>query len=127
PGGRAPAAGEIFTNKPLAGTLEEIATTGGKSFYEGRLAEAMTRSSAACGGALTMADLAEHRVEWCGTLAQEIAGLTVHEIPPNSQGIATLIALGILARLGVDRHPPDSPDAIHLQIEAMKLGLADAE
>jgi gamma-glutamyltranspeptidase / glutathione hydrolase len=76
---------------------------------------------------LSMADLAEHRIEWCGTLAQEIGGLTVHEIPPNSQGIATLIALGILARLGVERHTPDSPDALHLQIEAMKLGLADAE
>jgi gamma-glutamyltranspeptidase / glutathione hydrolase len=127
PGGRAPGAGEIFTNTPLAATLEEIARSDAKSFYEGRLAEEMTRFSAACGGALTMADLAEHRVDWCGTLSQEIAGLTVHEIPPNSQGIATLIALGILARLGVDRHPPDSPDAIHLQIEAMKLGLADAE
>ena len=127
PGGRAPGAGEIFTNQPLAATLEEIARSEGKSFYEGRLAEEMTRFSSACGGALTMADLAEHRVEWCGTLSQEIAGLTVHEIPPNSQGIATLIGLGILARLGVDRYPPDSPDAIHLQIEAMKLGLADAE
>jgi gamma-glutamyltranspeptidase / glutathione hydrolase len=127
PGGRAPHAGEFFSNKPLAATLEEIADSGGKSFYEGRLAEAMTRHAASCGGALTLDDLAAHRVEWCGTLAQEIAGLAVHEIPPNSQGIATLIALGILAHLGVERFAPDSPDALHLQIEAMKLGLADAE
>ena len=126
PGGRAPRAGEVFINRPLAATLEEIARTDGKSFYEGRLAEAMTQHALAHGGALTMADLAAHRVEWCGTLAQEIAGLSVYEIPPNSQGIATLIALGILGHCGSERHPPDSPDALHMQIEAMKLALADA-
>ncbi|HZT51175.1 MAG TPA: gamma-glutamyltransferase family protein [Stellaceae bacterium] len=127
PQGRAPRAGETFVNRPLAQTLEEIARTEGKSFYEGRLAEAMCRHAQACGGALAMADLAEHRVEWCGTLAQEIAGLAVHEIPPNTQGIATLMALGILARLGVERYAPDSPDALHLEIEAMKLAFADVE
>lgn len=127
PGGRAPRPGEVFVNRPLAATLEEIVRTDGKSFYEGSLAEAMTRHARAHGGALEMADLAEHRVDWCGTLAQEIAGLAVHEIPPNSQGLATLIALGILRHCGSERYPADSPDALHLQIEAMKLAFADAE
>lgn len=127
PGGRAPAPGEIFTNKPLARTLEAIAASEGKAFYEGALAEVMTRHAAQCGGAMTMADLAGHRADWTQPLAQEFAGLTVHELPPNGQGIATLMALGILAHLGVERYPADSVDAFHLQIEAMKVAFADVE
>jgi gamma-glutamyltranspeptidase / glutathione hydrolase len=50
----------------------------------------------------------------------------VWEIPPNGQGIAALIALGILSGLDVARHPRDSAEAYHLQIEAMKLAFADA-
>src|SRR5262249_9891665 len=71
--------------------------------------------------------LAEHQVDWCGTLAQQMADTEVHEIPPNGQGIAALVALGILQRLRIERYAPDSPDAYHLQIEAMKLAFADAE
>jgi gamma-glutamyltranspeptidase/glutathione hydrolase len=49
----------------------------------------------------------------------------VHEIPPNGQGIVCLMALGILSSFEVARHPVDSPDSVHLQIEAVKLALAD--
>ena len=45
----------------------------------------------------------------------------MHELPPNGQGLASLVALGILERLGATRLPPDSVDVIHLQVEAMKL------
>jgi gamma-glutamyltranspeptidase/glutathione hydrolase len=127
PGGRAPHAGERFINPALARSLEAIAATKGAALYQGPLGEALVRHAAAHGGVMTMADLAEHRVDWCGTLKRSIDGLAVHEIPPNGQGIATLIAIGILAHLGMARHPPDSAEAIHLQIEAMKLALTDVE
>jgi gamma-glutamyltranspeptidase/glutathione hydrolase len=125
PHGRPPRAGERFANPELAATLELIAASEGREFYAGSLAEAMARHSAACGGALTVDDLAEHQVDWCGTLQQPVAGAVLHEIPPNGQGIAALMAVGILERLHVERHPPDSPEALHLEIEAMKLALAD--
>ncbi len=127
PSGRAPKAGEIFLNRALGHSLEAIAETNGAALYEGRLGERLVEHAAAHGGALKMADLAEHRAEWCGTLCQEIDGLTVHEIPPNGQGIATLIALGVLKRLGVRDYDLDSADYLHLQIEAMKLAFADVE
>jgi gamma-glutamyltranspeptidase/glutathione hydrolase len=49
----------------------------------------------------------------------------VHELPPNGQGIAALMALGILDKLDIARYPLDSADFHHLQIEAMKLAFAD--
>ncbi|MDB5912079.1 MAG: gamma-glutamyltransferase family protein [Ramlibacter sp.] len=127
PGGHAPAAGSSFSNPELAGSLELIATTRGQAFYEGALATAMVAHSRGCGGAMSLGDLAEHRVDWCGTLSQEFSGVVVHEIPPNTQGIATLMALGILRHLGIERWDMDSVDALHLQIEATKLAFADVD
>ncbi|WP_197507964.1 gamma-glutamyltransferase family protein, partial [Mycobacterium sp. 1245801.1] len=54
-------------------------------------------------------------------------GYTVHEIPPNGQGIVALIALGILEHFDLASLPVDSADSVHLQIEAVKLAFADAQ
>jgi gamma-glutamyltranspeptidase / glutathione hydrolase len=126
PGGRAPAAGERFALPDAADTLEEIAATGGRSFYEGRLAERIAAHAIATGGALRADDLAAHAPEWVATLTVAYGDRVVHELPPNGQGIAALIALGILARTDLADLDPDGPDAIHLQVEAMKLAFADA-
>jgi len=126
PGGRSPVAGEIFRFPDQAGTLEKIAATGGEAFYRGELADKLEAHSRANGGALTRADLAAHANDWVGTISQEYRGLTVHEIPPNGQGIVCLAALGILAHFDVSGYPVDSADSVHLQIEALKLAFADA-
>jgi gamma-glutamyltranspeptidase/glutathione hydrolase len=52
-------------------------------------------------------------------------GLTVWEIPPNTQGIATLIALNILSGFDLAQLNRESTQSYHLQIEAMKLAFAD--
>lgn len=127
PEGRAPRPGEIFRNPAQARSLRLIAETRGEAFYRGELAEAMAADAARHGAALTLEDLAAHEVEWCGTLSQSYAGAELHEIPPNGQGIAALIALGLLRAQDLASLAPDDPRALHLQIEAVKLGLADAE
>lgn len=127
PNGRAPAAGEVFTNRPLARTLRLIAETKGRAFYKGELAQAMIAFSDACGGTMKMDDLAAHRADWCGTISRDSGEATLHEIPPNGQGIAALIGLGILKHTAITDLDADDPRAMHLQIEAMKLALADAE
>lgn len=124
-GGRAPAAGERYRLPDHACTLEEIVLTEGASFYQGALAERMVAHSAANGGLLSLEDLANHRPDWVGTVAQKFGDAFVHEIPPNGQGIATLIALAILDHLGIGEHAVDSIETLHLQIEATKLALAD--
>jgi len=125
PGGGPPKAGERFVNPDLAKGLKDIADTQGESVYRGAFAETLCRHSAAHGGVLTMADLAAHEATWCDTISRGLDDWTVHELPPNTQGIATLVALGILGHFDLGGASPDSVDAIHLQIEAMKLALAD--
>ena len=125
PGGRAPRAGEVFRSEAHATTLEAIADSHGESFYRGALAQRIAAHAREQGGALTEDDLANHKTDWCGTLAQPFAGSVVHELPPNGQGIATLMALGMLQALGIGNQPLDHVDTVHLSIEAMKLALAD--
>jgi len=124
--GRSPRVGEIFRFPDQAKTLEKIAATKGDAFYRGELAEGIEAHAKANGGAMTRADLAAHANDWVGTISQDYRGLTVHEIPPNGQGIVCLMALGILSNFDVADYPVDSADSVHLQIEAVKLAFADA-
>ncbi len=125
PWGRAPQVGELFCFAGAARGLRAIAATQGRAFYEGEIAEALARFVAEHGGALTRADLAAYRPEWVTPIAQHYRGYTLHEIPPSGQGIAALIALGILSHFDLAALPVDSAASQHLQIEAMKLAFAD--
>lgn len=124
--GRAPLAGERFQPRGMAETLKEIAETKGESFYRGRLAEKIASRAAETGGALTLKDLSGHRSEWVQTLSLHWLGVTLHELPPNCQGLTVLIALGILEHLAIAQYPLDALDSLHLQVEAMKMAFAIA-
>lgn len=126
PNGRAPQAGELFRFQDQARTLERIAATKGETFYRGELAEKIVAHANATGGLMRESDLAEHRADWVDTVSQDYHGLELHEIPPNGQGLAALLMLGILAHHPVKDYPVDSADSLHVQIEAMKLAFADA-
>ncbi len=125
PGGRSPRAGETFSCPSMARTLEAIAATGGEAFYRGDLARAMVDDAKRHRAPHTAGDFARHECDWVTPLGFDYRGTTVHEIPPNGQGIAALIALGILESFDADRESPDSLLAQHRAIEAMKLAFAD--
>ncbi len=126
PNGRAPETGELAIRRELAQTLKLIAESNGESFYRGELARRIAEQSSQDEGLLRYEDLAEHRAEWCDPLSIDYSGITAHEIPPNGQGLATLIALGLLDRLNTRSLEPDSPDWTHLQVEAMKVAVRAA-
>ena len=126
PRGRAPQPGELFASPAMAATMEKIARTGGDSFYRGDLAEAMVEHSRQHDGGHSLADFEAHTCEWVTPLAHDYHGCTVHEIPPNGQGIAALMALGILENFDLHSYAVDSVEVQHLEIEAMKLAFADA-
>ncbi|OBF20639.1 gamma-glutamyltransferase family protein [Mycobacterium sp. ACS4331] len=127
PGGRPPGPGELFRLPEHAATLAAIAESGGEDFYHGELAAKMEAHSSANGGAMRAADLAAHRADWVDPIGIDYRGYTLHEIPPNGQGIIALIALGMLAHFDMPSFPVDSADSVHLQIEAIKLAFADAQ
>ena len=74
----------------------------------------------------TMEDFAAHTLDWVTPLALDYRRRERSRIPPNGQGIAAQMALGILRAFDLESLPPDSVASQHLQIEAMKLAFADA-
>ncbi|MDP3799709.1 MAG: gamma-glutamyltransferase family protein [Polaromonas sp.] len=125
PWGRAPKVGELFQFKAAAKALRAIARTRGAAYYGGEIAHAIEKFSAQNGGSITAKDFEAYQPEWVQPLTKDYRGYTLHEIPPNGQGIAALIALGILDKFDVAGLPVDGVDSQHLQIEAMKLAFAD--
>ncbi len=121
-----PAAGEQVRLPDHAATLETIAKTDGEAFYRGELARRIAAHAKDTGGLLNEADLAAHEADWVRPISIDYHGWTLHEIPPNGQGLAALLMLGILRNHDVKSLPVDSPESLHLQIEAMKLAFADA-
>ena len=126
PQGRAPYPGELFKSPQHAATLKSIADTRGESFYRGELAEKIAHTAKMDGGSLTLEDLGEHASEWVQPISLQYHGIELNEIPPNGQGLASLMALGILRHHDISRYPVDSADSLHLQIEAMKVAFSEA-
>jgi gamma-glutamyltranspeptidase/glutathione hydrolase len=123
---RAPYPGEIFRQPNLAETFRQIAAGGRDAFYKGPIAEAIVRASEQLDGLLTLADFANHTTTWDTPISINYRGYQVWECPPNGQGLAALLALNILQNDDLPTMGPDSADALHLQIEAMRLAFADA-
>ncbi|MDH5339051.1 MAG: gamma-glutamyltransferase family protein [Rubrivivax sp.] len=125
PRGRAPHPGERFAMPEAAATLRRIAESHGEDFYSGETAERLAAHSAAHDGGMALLDLRNYAPQWVTPIGKDFGGHTLHEIPPNGQGIAALMALGMLQYHDLARYPVDSVEAQHLQIEAMKLAFAD--
>ena len=126
PQGKAPRAGDMFACRDQARTLRLIADSSGEAFYRGDLAEQIVACARSGGGLMSLEDLAEHSCEWVAPMEVKYRDVYLHEIPPNGQGLAALIVLGILDQFDLSQYPVDSPDSIHLQIEAMKIAFAEA-
>lgn len=123
PGGEAPRPGQLFRNPDLADTLEAIAKTQAKDYYQGEIADRIVAASHKFGGFLEKEDLMEHEVQWVQPLSVPYHGYEVWELPPNGQGIIALMALNILN--GFEPSPLDDPLGVHRQIEATKLAFID--
>ena len=123
PGGEAPRPGQLFRNPDLADTLEAIAKTQAKDYYQGEIADRIVAASHKFGGFFEKEDLMEHEVQWVQPLSVPYHGYEVWELPPNGQGIIALMALNILN--GFEPSPLDDPRGVHRQIEATKLAFID--
>lgn len=125
PGGRAPGVGELFRNPDLAWSYRQLAADGRNAFYSGAVGKRMLDDAVRRSGTLRAEDLAGFEAEWVDTISTEYRGWTVHEIPPNGQGIAALMMLNIAENYPLTRYGFGSADALHVLIEAKKLAYAD--
>ena len=125
PGGQSPRPGDTFQFPEQARSLEKIALSHGESFYRGELAEKIIATCQRDGGKMSMEDLDRHQCDWVDLVSGSYHGHTLYEIPPNGQGLGALIMLGILEHTNFLNFEPDTADALHCQIEAMKLAFAD--
>ncbi len=125
--GKAPVAGSVHRQPDLAESMALIANQGRDSFYQGRIAEEIVRFSDSHNGLLSLDDLAGHKSEWVSPISSEYRGYRVCEIPPNGQGITTLMALNMLNQTEVSNYRHLSADHIHLLSEAFTMSMAERD
>lgn len=126
PNGIAPQVGQFVQIKGLAKTFRAIAEGGAEAFYTGNTARAIINTLEGLGGTMTLDDLKAHTSTWGDSIHTDYHGITIHEHPPNGQGLAALQALAIAQDLGLADYEWDSPQRLHLMVEAMRLAFADA-
>ena len=124
PDGGVPPAGAVFKQPRLAATLARLARAGLDDFYRGRLAQAIARDLAAAGSPLGPGDLRRHRARAVAPLVLRHSLGTVYNLPPPTQGLASLLILGILDALETAGAGPMSADFVHLAVEATKRAFA---
>ena len=117
--------GQVFKNPEVANTLRIIGEKGRDGFYKGPVAEAILKTEKEEGGVMTAEDLADFQPEWVEPISTTYHGWTVYEIPPNTQGIATLSMLNIMEQYPLKDWGHDNPKTLHIEMEAKSLAYAD--
>jgi gamma-glutamyltranspeptidase/glutathione hydrolase len=124
-GGLAPRPGEIFANPNLGRTLEQIATGGRDVFYKGPVAAAIVADLETRRGLLDARDFAEHKSDWVDPISTSYRGYEIYELPPNAQGFVALEMLNILEGFDIKSLGHNSPEYLHLLVEAKRIAFAD--
>ena len=123
--GRNPQYGEMVTNPQLADFYTILLRDGLRAYYEGEIAERIVRFSQQNGGHFALRDFQEHSADWVDPVSTNYRGYDVWEIPPNGQGISVLQMLNLLEHFDLGSLAPNSPEHLHLFIEAKKLAYED--
>ena len=125
PEGKAPRPGDVLTNPGLASSLEKIAREGRDVFYRGEIGREIVRFSRENGGLLSEQDFLDHHSDWGKPVSTQYRGFTVYETAPNSQGLTALLMLNLLEGYDLASMGYQSPDHLHLMVEAKKVAFAD--
>src|ERR1019366_4849370 len=118
--GAPPEIGSVFYQKRLGATLRRLAQTGLDDFYRGELAASNARDLTAAGSPLALADLRQHQALWRTPLALQHSLGTLYNMTPPTQGLVSLLILGILDALEIGKVDPAGADYVHLCVEATK-------
>jgi len=112
------AEGERLELPQLAATLDQLAHDGLHDFYRGDLATSIAADLEKIGSPLRREDLERHQARRVDPLSLEVAGHTLYNMPPPTQGLASLLLLGVFERLKIRN--VDDTAYIHALVEATK-------
>jgi gamma-glutamyltranspeptidase/glutathione hydrolase len=124
---KAPEPGQVFRNQQLAQSYRKIARDGTSVFYGGEIGEAIVEFSRKHQGLLAREDLLHHATAWVEPISSTYRGYTIYELPPNGQGVTALEMLNILEGYDMAGLGHNSPDYLHLLIEAKKIAFSDRD
>ena len=126
PGGGQWAAGDTIVLRDLARSLRAIATKGPDAFYTGWIADSIAAAMARNGGLISKKDLAVYRAKARTPIRGTYRGYDLIAMPPPSSGGVTMVEmLNTLEQFDLGKMAPQSADALHLEIEAMRRGYLD--
>lgn len=118
--GQVPAYGQHHRFPLLANTLEQLARAGTEDFYRGELARQIGLDLKSVGSPITAADLARHEAKFTPPLQLRLSNATLYNMAPPTQGLASLLILGIYDRTRQSGWNPDNVEGIHALVEATK-------
>ena len=122
--GETPKCGTLHHQPELANTLEAIAENGRGAFYSGEIAQDMVDCLQSKGGLHTMDDFGNVEGIYVDPISTDYRNHTVHQCPPNGQGVIALLLLNMMSKTDVGDDPLN-PERLHQEIEAGRLAYND--
>ncbi|RTQ92510.1 gamma-glutamyltransferase [Lysinibacillus telephonicus] len=120
-------AGEIMKQEDLGNTLAIIAENGADYFYNSELTEKIVKDLQKHGGLLTVDDFKQHTSDWVEPISVPYREYTAYNLPPNTQGIASLSILNILNHIDVKQIKEGSSTYYHVLVETIKHAFIDRD
>lgn len=120
--GKPPAEGATLKQAALADTLEHLARNGFQDTYRGDVSRELAKDLEAMGSPVTRADLQAYYAAERAPLALNHSLGRIFTMPPPSQGLASLMILGLIDRLEAMHGPlrPNTAAFVHRIVEATK-------
>jgi len=110
--------GDQFVQTRIADTLSVLAKNGLDDFYRGDIAASIAKDLADAGSPVSRSDLESHQALNVEPLSLQVGDHRLFNMPPPTQGLASLMLLGIFEKLGITE--VDNFDYVHGLIESTK-------
>jgi gamma-glutamyltranspeptidase len=118
PGGKIPHPGTVIRQPALAESLSTLAHDGLDSFYRGELGRRVAKELRSIGAPISVEDLQAFQAQEVRPLRGRFRGVQLFNMPPPTQGVASLLILELYDRLIAEE--PESFGHFHGLIEATK-------
>lgn len=119
--------GEVMKQKDLGETLENIAQYGSDYFYRSDFTKKLVTNLKEQGGILTVEDFHLNSADFVEPLSVDYRNFKACNLPPNTQGLASLSILNILENIDLSVVKEGSGEYYHYLLEAIKYAFSDRD